>query len=91
MADGSQPITIVGAGLVGALLATVLARRGYRVTVYERYGDIRAIPSSGRSINLVATARTYVQKEFRLLALDVRLLTALQVLQDYGNNKSTYF
>ena len=50
-------LTIVGAGLVGSMLAIVLRDKGYEVVVYERYQDIRAIPSVGRSINLVATAR----------------------------------
>ena len=50
-------LTIVGAGLVGSMLAIVLREKGYEVVVYERYQDIRAIPSVGRSINLVATAR----------------------------------
>jgi kynurenine 3-monooxygenase len=50
-------ITIVGAGLVGSLLAVLLRDKGYAVSLYERYQDIRSIPSVGRSINLVATAR----------------------------------
>ena len=53
-------VTIVGAGLVGSLLAVVLRSRGYRVTVYEGRRDPREGTqenSAGRSINLVATAR----------------------------------
>ena len=34
-------VTIVGAGLVGSLLAVVLRSRGYRVTVYEGRRDPR--------------------------------------------------
>ena len=56
MTSGDE-ITIIGAGLVGALLSVQLKKAGYKVAVYERYGDIRSIPSTGRSINLVATAR----------------------------------
>ena len=48
---------MVGAGLVGALLAYILQKRGFNVTMFERYGDIRQIPSLGRSINLVLTNR----------------------------------
>lgn len=49
---------IVGAGLAGSLLAILLARRGFRVTVYERRADPRgASPDSGRSINLALAAR----------------------------------
>ncbi|RMI36032.1 FAD-dependent oxidoreductase, partial [Actinomadura harenae] len=48
----------VGAGLAGALLATLLARRGVPVTVYERRPDPRiAGAERGRSINLAISAR----------------------------------
>jgi kynurenine 3-monooxygenase len=50
-------VVIIGAGLVGSLLAYLLQKRGYSVTLYERYQDIRQIPSLGRSINLVITRR----------------------------------
>jgi kynurenine 3-monooxygenase len=50
-------IVIVGAGLVGSLLAYLLQKRGFSVTLFERYQDIRQIPSLGRSINLVITRR----------------------------------
>jgi kynurenine 3-monooxygenase len=56
MADES--IAIVGAGLAGCLLATLLARRGLEVTVYERRADPRpAGAERGRSINLAISAR----------------------------------
>ncbi|HXC81163.1 MAG TPA: NAD(P)/FAD-dependent oxidoreductase [Trebonia sp.] len=51
-------VAIVGAGLAGCLLATLLARRGTDVTVYERRDDPRlAAPERGRSINLAISAR----------------------------------
>ncbi len=51
-------VAIVGAGLAGCLLATLLARRGTEVTVYERRDDPRvAVPERGRSINLAISAR----------------------------------
>ncbi|MGB6452768.1 MAG: NAD(P)/FAD-dependent oxidoreductase [Steroidobacteraceae bacterium] len=54
----AQPVNIVGAGLAGPLLAILLARRGFPVTVYERRSDPRAsASSSGRSINLALAAR----------------------------------
>ena len=56
-ATASKHFTVVGGGLAGALMAVILRRRGYAVTIYERYGDLRTIPSAGRSINLVLTAR----------------------------------
>ncbi|HVV96092.1 MAG TPA: NAD(P)/FAD-dependent oxidoreductase [Rhodanobacteraceae bacterium] len=54
----NKEITIVGAGLVGALLATLLAQRGFAVTVYERRNDPRiAGYAGGRSINLALAER----------------------------------
>jgi kynurenine 3-monooxygenase len=51
-------VTIVGAGLVGALLATLLAQRGFAVTVFERRHDPRiAGYAGGRSINLALAER----------------------------------
>jgi kynurenine 3-monooxygenase len=51
-------VNIIGAGLAGSLLAILLARRGFKVTVYERRPDPRrAMTDSGRSINLALAAR----------------------------------
>ena len=51
-------LTIVGAGLAGALLATLLARRGWSVDVFERRGDPRVQGfAGGRSINLALAER----------------------------------
>lgn len=51
-------ITIVGAGLVGSLLAISLAKRGMRVGIYERRSDMRkATISAGKSINLALSER----------------------------------
>ncbi len=51
-------ITIVGAGLVGALLATLLAQRGFAVDVFERRPDPRKAGFlGGRSINLALAER----------------------------------
>ena len=53
-----QPLSIVGAGLAGSLLALLLARRGFGVTLYDRGSDPRAAaPAGGRSINLALAAR----------------------------------
>ncbi len=53
-----QSVAIVGAGLVGSLLACYLGRRGYRVNVYERRSDPRSSGAeSGRSINLALSER----------------------------------
>jgi kynurenine 3-monooxygenase len=56
VADDS--VAIVGAGLAGCLLATLLGRRGIPVTVYERRPDPRVAGAErGRSINLAVSAR----------------------------------
>jgi kynurenine 3-monooxygenase len=53
-----QTITIVGAGLVGGLLATLLAQRGFDVEVFERRPDPRVAGFlGGRSINLALAER----------------------------------
>lgn len=54
----SNDITLVGAGLAGSLLAIFLARRGLRVTIFERRPDLRRVEiSAGRSINLALANR----------------------------------
>ena len=51
-------VTLVGAGLAGALLATLLAQRGFKVQVFERRGDPRIDGyAGGRSINLALAER----------------------------------
>jgi kynurenine 3-monooxygenase len=51
-------VNIVGAGLAGSLLAILLARRGLRVTAYEKRPDPRReTVDGGRSINLALAAR----------------------------------
>ena len=56
---GGRPrFVVVGAGLVGSMLAALLGRRGYPVELLERRGDPRAGPvEGGRSINLAISAR----------------------------------
>lgn len=51
-------ITILGAGLVGSVLAVLLRQKGYQVTIYERRPDMRLDHSGGgRSINLALSER----------------------------------
>jgi kynurenine 3-monooxygenase len=53
-----QNVALVGAGLAGSLLSIFLARRGHRVTIYERRPDPRKGPAAaGRSINLALANR----------------------------------
>src|SRR6185369_17143668 len=53
-----KSVTLVGAGLVGTLLAIYLRKRKYNVTLLERRGDIRISNTDrGRSINLALSTR----------------------------------
>ncbi|GJM26739.1 MAG: kynurenine 3-monooxygenase [Phycisphaerae bacterium] len=55
-----QHVTIVGAGLAGALLATRLGQAGFNVNVYESRSDPRGKDLvAGRSINLAISARGF--------------------------------
>jgi kynurenine 3-monooxygenase len=59
-----KSLTLIGAGLVGPLLAVFLARRGYTVTLYERRPDLRKTSiAAGRSINLALANRGMVALE----------------------------
>ena len=60
----SREAIIVGAGLVGALWAVFLARRGYAVKVFERRSDMRGEGcKGGRSINLAMSERGWCAVE----------------------------
>jgi kynurenine 3-monooxygenase len=71
-----KSVTIVGGGLVGSLLAVLMSKRGYAVSVYERRPDIRkAEISAGKSINLALSDRGWkalgivgIEKEVREIA-----------------------
>jgi kynurenine 3-monooxygenase len=53
-----QPITIIGGGPVGALLAHLLAQRGFSIDVFEKRADPRRVGfDAGRSINLALAER----------------------------------
>jgi kynurenine 3-monooxygenase len=69
-----EEIAVVGAGLAGCLLACFLARRGYRVALYERRPDPRAgRPERGRSINLALSERGL--DALRRIGLDTQVMT----------------
>ncbi len=58
IAHASRSLSIIGAGLAGSLLAILLSRQGWRITLYERRGDPRVADyESGRSINLALAER----------------------------------
>ncbi len=96
-------IALVGAGLVGSLLALLLARRGLDVDVYERRPDMRkeAI-SAGRSINLAISERginalslVNLSQEVLAQAIPMRGRMVHSVVGDlafqpYGTHESEY-
>lgn len=68
----SRNVTILGAGLVGSLLAIILRKRGHEVTIYERRPDMRAAHmSAGKSINLAMSARGWKALELAGLRADM--------------------
>lgn len=55
-----EHIAIIGAGLVGNLLAIYLARAGYRVTLFERSPDPRHTPpKADRSVSITVSVRGF--------------------------------
>jgi kynurenine 3-monooxygenase len=71
----TAPVTILGAGLVGSLLALLLAQRGHPVQVYEGRPDPRRTGyTGGRSINLALSERGWLALERAGMAAQVRAL-----------------
>jgi kynurenine 3-monooxygenase len=57
----SKEVIILGAGLVGSLLSIYLAKRGYKVNIFERRPDMRNTEiSAGKSINLALSERGWL-------------------------------
>ncbi len=97
-------ITIVGGGLVGSLLSIYLAKRNYKVDVYERRPDMRKEEiSAGRSINLALSDRGWhglegagIADEIRKIAIPMkgRMMHDLEgklTFQPYGNPGQAIF
>ncbi len=58
MTQTETDVVVVGAGLVGSILAIFLRQQGYSVRVFEKRPDMRKHNlGGGRSINLIATSR----------------------------------
>lgn len=100
----SRSVTILGAGLVGSLLAVMMRRRGYPVTIYERRPDMRqASMAAGRSINLAMSARGWkalelagLKEEMEQLAIPMsgRYLHQADgstAFQPYGKNNEAIY
>jgi len=71
-----KKISIVGAGLVGSLLAIYLRKQGHNVTVFERRQDLRKTDiSAGKSINLALSNRGW--KPLKEIGLEEELLNMI--------------
>lgn len=97
----SPHLTLIGAGLAGALLGLMLARRGWQVDIFERRPDPRVAGyEGGRSINLAlaergldALRRAGLESEVMAQAVMMRgrmvhLLDGNTQLQRYGRDDS---
>jgi len=100
----TRSITILGAGLVGSLLAIILRKRGYEVTIYEGRQDMRSSNAeAGRSINLAMSVRGWraldlagLREEMEELAIPMygRFLhqaNGTSVSQQYGTNNEAIY
>lgn len=94
-------LTLVGAGLAGPLLATLLARDGWEVDLFERRGDPRVHGyAGGRSINLALAERglnalrsagvddDVLQQAVMMRGRMVHFADGRQQLQRYGKDDS---
>ncbi len=100
----SRSVTILGAGLVGSLLAIILRKRGHEVAIYERRPDMRkASLSAGKSINLAMSVRGWkaldlagLRKDIEDLAIPMYGRSLHQAdgtsgFQQYGKNNEAIF
>lgn len=96
-------IAIVGAGLVGTLLAIQLKRIGHKISVFERSEDIRLVEFKGKSINLAVSNRGWKtlddlnignQVRHIAIAMDKRAIHKVNQTIDYQkygiHNESIY-
>ena len=101
MSDDSQTIRLIGAGLNGPLLGLELAKRGFRVEIYERRPDMRRVQiSAGRSINLALSTRgihalqqagLWEEMQQIIVPMKGRMMHSVQselTFQPYGKNDS---
>ncbi|MGQ0739651.1 MAG: FAD-dependent oxidoreductase [Bacteroidota bacterium] len=71
-----KDVSIIGAGLVGSLLSICLSKRGYKVKVFERRGDMRKEKMiAGRSINLALSDRGLLALEKVGLADEIKKIS----------------
>lgn len=100
----ARQITVLGAGLVGSLLAILLKKRGYEVTIYERRPDMRSNKiAAGRSINLAMSERGWRALDLAGLRDDIQSLAipmygrylhqsdGSSAFQQYGTNNEAIY
>jgi kynurenine 3-monooxygenase len=100
----SRSVTVLGAGLVGSMLAVILRKKGYDVTIYERRPDMRKVSGyAGRSINLAMSARGWkaleiagLKEDFASLAIPMygrylHQLDGSHVVQPYSKNNEAIY
>ncbi|XP_038048275.1 kynurenine 3-monooxygenase-like [Patiria miniata] len=69
----SVKVVVIGGGLVGAMEAIFMAKRGFQVDLYESREDIRTLEHvSGRSINLALSIRG--REALRLVGLEDQIV-----------------
>ena len=94
-----KKITIIGAELVGSLLAVLLKKKGFTVDLLERRPDMRKNNiSAGKSINLAMSVRGWKALELAGLRKDIEEIAipmfgrcihhtdGSTVLKHYGKN-----
>ena len=102
--ESSSNIAIVGAGLVGSMLAMYMAKQGHQVDVYERRPDMRnAKIIGGRSINLALSNRGWkalegigIGDQIKDIAIpmygrQIHLQNGEEFFQPYGKDKQAIY
>jgi kynurenine 3-monooxygenase len=102
--ENKRKITILGAGLVGSLLAVLFRKKNYDVTVIERRSDMRkAKLYAGKSINLAMSHRGWralekagLKKELESIAIpmygrQIHNMDGTQIFQAYGKNNEAIY
>ncbi|HHG84160.1 MAG TPA: FAD-dependent monooxygenase [Bacteroidetes bacterium] len=91
--DQSEPIILLGAGLAGSLMALYLAKRGFKVEVYERRPDMRKTDLyAGKSINLAISVRgLHAMQEVGLLDQVMDMCIPMRGRMVHDTNRKTQF
>lgn len=100
----TNKVSIIGAGLVGSLLSIYLAKKGHKVTIFERRPDMRKTAiSAGRSINLALSDRGWkgiegvgISEEIKKVAIPMygRMIHTLEGAVNflpYGKDKQAIY